>query len=75
MRFIAFEEKAEIEDQYPLSLNRDRDRLQKYWAKSIRLFHYRKFIQIFKDVTERLVLKSSQYFCCLVPLLKLSTFE
>ena len=29
---IIFEEKAEIQDQYPLSLNRDRDRLQKYWA-------------------------------------------
>ena len=32
MCLIIFEEKAEIQDQYPLSLNRDRDRLQKYWA-------------------------------------------
>ena len=32
MRLIIFEEKAEIQDHYPLSLNRDRDRLQKYWA-------------------------------------------
>ena len=29
MSFIIFEE---IKDQYPLSLNRDRDRLEKYWA-------------------------------------------
>ena len=29
MCLIIFEEKAEIQDQY---LNRDRDRLQKYWA-------------------------------------------
>ena len=32
MCLIIFEEKAEIQDQYPLSLNRDRDRLQQYWA-------------------------------------------
>ena len=32
MCFIIFEEKPEIQDQYPLSLNRDWDRLQKYWA-------------------------------------------
>ena len=32
MYLIIFEEKAEIQDQYPLSLNRDRDHLQKYWA-------------------------------------------
>ena len=35
MRLILFEEKAEIQDQYPLSLNRDQDRLQKYWAISL----------------------------------------
>ena len=35
MCLIIFEEKAEIQDQYPLSLNRDRDRLQKYWANAI----------------------------------------
>ena len=29
---IIFEEKAKIQDQQPLSLNRDRDRLRKYWA-------------------------------------------
>ena len=32
MCLIIFEEKSEIQDQHPLSLNRDRDRLQKYWA-------------------------------------------
>ena len=32
MCLIIYEEKAEIKDQHPLSLNRDRDRLQKYWA-------------------------------------------
>ena len=32
MCLIIFEEKAEIQDQHLLSLNRDRDRLQKYWA-------------------------------------------
>ena len=32
MCLIIFEEKAEKQDQYPLSLNRDRDRLQKYWS-------------------------------------------
>ena len=32
MCLIIFEDKAEIQDQYPLSLNRDQDRLQKYWA-------------------------------------------
>ena len=32
MCLIVFEEKAEIKDQHPLSLNWDRDRLQKYWA-------------------------------------------
>ena len=32
MCLIIIEENAEIQDQYPLSLNRDRDRLQKYWA-------------------------------------------
>ena len=32
MCLIIFEEKAEIQDIYPLSLNRYRDRLQKYWA-------------------------------------------
>ena len=29
-----FEEKAEKQDQHDLRLNRDRDRLQKYWAIS-----------------------------------------
>ena len=40
MCLIIFEEKAEIQDQYPLSLNRDRDRdhLQKYWAIMCRTF-------------------------------------
>ena len=32
MCLITFEEKAEIQDQYPLSLNRDHDRLQNFWA-------------------------------------------
>ena len=32
MCLIIFGEKAEIQDQHPLSLNRDRDRFQKYWA-------------------------------------------
>ena len=32
MCLIIFLEKQELQDQYPLSLNRDRDRLQKYWA-------------------------------------------
>ena len=32
MCHIIFEEKADIQDLYPLSLNQDRDRLQKYWA-------------------------------------------
>ena len=32
MCLITFDEKAEIQDQYPLSLNRDWDRLQKYLA-------------------------------------------
>ena len=31
MCLIIFEEKSEIQDQYHLSLNRDRDCLQKYW--------------------------------------------
>ena len=35
MCLIIFEEKAEIQDQHPLSLNRDRDRLQKYWANIV----------------------------------------
>ena len=34
MGLIINEEKAEIQDQYPLSLNRDQDRFQKYWANS-----------------------------------------
>ena len=33
MCLIIFEENAEIQDQHPLSLNQDWDRLQKYWAK------------------------------------------
>ena len=32
MCLINFEEKAETQDQQPLSLNRDRNRLKKYWA-------------------------------------------
>ena len=32
MSLIIFEEEAEKQGQYHLSLNRDRDRLQKYWA-------------------------------------------
>ena len=32
MCLIIFEKNAEIQDQYSLSLNRDRDRFQKYWA-------------------------------------------
>ena len=32
MCLIIFEEKTRIQDQRHLSLNRDRDRLQKYWA-------------------------------------------
>ena len=32
MCLIIFEEKAEIQDQQPLSLNRERDHLQKYRA-------------------------------------------
>ena len=32
MCLIIFEKKVEIQDQHHLSLNRDRDRLQKYWA-------------------------------------------
>ena len=35
MCLIVFEEKAEIQEQHPLSLNRDRDRLQKYWALNL----------------------------------------
>ena len=39
---IIFEEKAEIQHQHPLSLNRDRDwdRLQKYWAIGCICLHY-----------------------------------
>ena len=32
MHIIIFEEEGEIQDQYPLTLNRDRDRLQKYMS-------------------------------------------
>ena len=35
MCLIIFGEKAEIKDQYPLSLNQDQDRLQKYWANIV----------------------------------------
>ena len=38
MYLFFFEEKAEIQDQHPLSLNRDRDRLQKYWANHFLAF-------------------------------------
>ena len=34
MCLIIFEEKVEIQDQHPLSLNRNRDRLKKYWANN-----------------------------------------
>ena len=40
MCLIIFEETAEIQDQHPLSLNRDRDRLKKYWANYIYIFHF-----------------------------------
>ena len=39
MCLIIFEEKAEIQEQYSLSLNRDRDPLQKYWANSEKFGH------------------------------------
>ena len=42
MRLFIFEEKAEIHSSintYPLSLKRDRDRLQKYWANKVHNVH------------------------------------
>ena len=47
MCFIIFEEKAEIQDQHPLSLNRDWDHLQKYWANDWLIIYSGKTKSIF----------------------------
>ena len=44
MCLIIFKEKAEIQDQYPLTLNRYRDRLQKSWANTMMLYLYFQYV-------------------------------
>ena len=65
MCLIIFEEKTEIQDQYPLSLNRDQDRLQKYWAIEIwkQTLFYKHSNFLLKKVCSFGDLTSEKKFC------------